>query len=173
MVGFGQFLNMAFSLNFICFCILFATRRSFQPAWQSQNCLCFETALMKHITKATKPHARMRFRGGVDHSLALIFFGIQNFRKMKKNKPFWQATDPVCLVICFIKAVTNKNNSVTARLAESCAALSKVYKNNHIEGMMMLMTTTTMINVKACDYAATVRFSVRWPCGHCIPTRTN
>ena len=132
MVGFGQFLNMAFSLIFICFCILFTTRRSFQPAWQSQNCLCFETALMKHLTKATKPHARMRLRGGVDHSLAL-----------------------------------------TARLAESCAALSKVYKNNHIEGMMMLMTTTTMINVKACDYAATVRFSVRWPCGHCIPTRTN
>ena len=60
---------MAFSLNFICFCILFTTRRSFQPAWQSQNCLCFETALMKHLTKGTKPHARMRLRGGMDHSL--------------------------------------------------------------------------------------------------------
>ena len=68
---------MAFSLDSICFNILFTTRRSFQPAWQSQNCLCFETDLMKHITKVTKPHARMRLRGGVDHSLALTFFGIQ------------------------------------------------------------------------------------------------
>ena len=48
-----------------------------------------------------------------------------------------------------------------------------MYKNNHIEGMMMLMTTTTMIDVKPCDFAATVRISVRWPCGHCIPTLTN
>jgi hypothetical protein len=31
---------------------------------------------MKHIPKATKPHGCMRLRGGVDHSLALIFFGI-------------------------------------------------------------------------------------------------
>jgi hypothetical protein len=50
MVGFGPFLNIAFSLIFICFCISFTTRRSFQPGWQSQNYLCFGTALMRHLT---------------------------------------------------------------------------------------------------------------------------
>ena len=44
---------MAFSSIFICFCIFFTTRRSCQPGWQSQHCLCFGTALMKHITKHT------------------------------------------------------------------------------------------------------------------------
>ena len=36
--------NITFSLNFISFRISFTTRRSFQPAWQSQNYLCFATA---------------------------------------------------------------------------------------------------------------------------------
>jgi hypothetical protein len=28
-------------------------RRSFQPGWQSQNCLCLGTALMRHLAKHT------------------------------------------------------------------------------------------------------------------------
>ena len=133
MVGFGPFLNMAFSLIFICFCILFTTRRSFQPAWRSQNSLCFETALMKHLTKATKPHARMRLRGGVDHSLGLIFFDMQSFRKTKKN--LWAHTEDKNIKSSggnftatmrynfSLKLYGNKTNSVTSNLAESCAAL--------------------------------------------------
>ena len=43
--------NMAFSLNFICFCISFTTRRSFQPAWQSQNYPCFATACCAYFER--------------------------------------------------------------------------------------------------------------------------
>ena len=39
--------NMTFSLNFISFFISFTTRRSFQPGWQSQNCFCSNTVLMR------------------------------------------------------------------------------------------------------------------------------
>jgi hypothetical protein len=49
---------MAFSLNFICFCILFTTRRSFQPGWQSQNCFCSSTVLMRRYA------SHLRFDSG-------------------------------------------------------------------------------------------------------------
>ena len=49
---------MAFSLNFICFCILFTTRRSFQRGWQSQNCFCSRTVLMRRYA------SHLRFDSG-------------------------------------------------------------------------------------------------------------
>ena len=41
---FGRFLNMAFTLNVVCFCILLTTRHSLQTMCQSWHCLCFKTA---------------------------------------------------------------------------------------------------------------------------------
>ena len=44
------FLNMTFSLHFICFCTHLTTRYKFRPVWTSQNWLCFRTVLMRSYT---------------------------------------------------------------------------------------------------------------------------
>ena len=96
---------MAFSLIFICFCIFFTTRRSFQPGWQSQNCLCFGTALMRHLTKHT---------GSVACQNGLFYLFVFENVYNKKHVSEW-STPPrsrmrawgfVALVRCFIKAVS-------------------------------------------------------------------
>jgi hypothetical protein len=98
--------------------------------------------------------------------------------KYEKNTKFWQATDLVCLVICFIKASRphaikiftreclqklNLHNSTCLRLISMKPALKlqvqrgeQRRKSKLRRAMAMRQLHTESDQFKPCDYAATV-----------------